>query len=221
MKIFILLSFIVLLNSFNKDEKRCKYQQLHKYEINNAVEIYVPDIFELRKQGSDIDIAVNNFRNNYNLSHQKKIGKSELVFQPVGTNTSDPKALINTTRITVKYYKVSNILFPKYNKAFNTNITELSNFFKQQSIQAISEMPYPAKLIKWFPAETGKINGQIYIKTSYVLEINDKKSYNEMYQFFNTDEKVIISFITPFPTQPKWKNAFETAIKTFNFKNKK
>lgn len=196
-----------------------------KYEIKDAVIISIPIELELRNDNSDIARAVDNYRDEYNKNNVQKIGKSQLIFQPIGTNNNEKKAITDDTRITVAYFKNERNIFPKWNDNLDNLVTEeLNQFLKKEFLQIMEDMPFQTTLIKWNPIEVGKINNQSYLKTSVVYQEdydNKKQAYSESYHFFNQDEKVVLTLVTDYPVQEKWKQALMTTISTFNFKSKK
>jgi len=198
---------------------------INKYEIQNAVLVSIPIELELRNDNSDIAKAVNNYRDEYNRNNVQKIGKSQLVFQPTGTNNNEKKAIADDTRITIAYFKNERNVFPKWNDNLNNQVTEeLNQFLKKEFLQIMEDMPFQTTLIKWSPIEVGKINNQSYLKTSVVYQEdydNKKQAYSESYHFFNQNEKVILTLVTDFPVQQIWGKAFDITLNTINFKNKK
>lgn len=196
-----------------------------KYEIKDAVIISIPIELEVRNDNSDIARAVDNYRDDYNKNNVQKIGKSQLIFQPTGTNNNERKAISDDTRVTVAYFKNERNIFPKWNDNLDNLVTEeLNQFLKEEFIKIMEDMPFQTTLIKWNRIEIGKINNLSYLKTSVIYQEdydNKKQAYSESYHFFNQNEKVILTLVTDYPVQEKWKHALDTTINTFNFKSKK
>ncbi len=196
-------------------------QDSRLYEIQNAVSVSIPQHLELRNERSIVGQAMNEFRDNYNKNNVLKIGKSNLVFPPYGTNDNVKAALSDATRITIAYYKVDEFKFPKSRTNLSSESTpEMNEFFRSQTIKGLNELPFETKLIKWNPIKTGFVSNQCYFKTSCIYEIDGKKAFDESYHFFNGNEKVILSIITDYPTHLKWTGIFLKIVSSFTFKNK-
>lgn len=56
------------------------------YEIQDAFRLSVSVDLELRDDNSEIGKTMNSFKDKYNIDYASKIGKSDLIFQPIGTN---------------------------------------------------------------------------------------------------------------------------------------
>ena len=205
-----------------KSAKVIKNNHLKNYELQNAVQISISPDLELRDENSKIGRAMNNFRDDYNKKNTNKMGKSDLVFQPKGTNKNEKNAISDVTRVTVEYLKMQKNDLLKWNANLTSQNTNLTNeLLKKEILKAIDDLPFQTELLKWNPIETGFISNQSYLKTSYYYLVNGDKTYTESYQFFNWDEKVIISVTTGSPNQEKWKKTFEESINTFKKKKKK
>lgn len=212
----------IISSKEEKVKKNDNGSSLKIYEVQNAIQISMPSDLELRDENSDIGKAMNDFRDEYNESNISKIGKSNLVFQPKGTNNNEKNAASDVTRITVAYFKIEKNSFPKWNDNLASQNTNSTNeLFKQEVIKSMKEMSFDAELLNWNPIETGTTNELSYLKTSYSYLVNNEKTYTESYQFFNSNEKVIISLTTDFPYKKKWKKVFEESINTFKFNTKK
>lgn len=211
----------IISSKEEKVKKNDNESSLKIYEVQNAIQISMPSDLELRDENSDIGKAMNDFRDEYNESNISKIGKSNLVFQPKGTNNNEKNATSDVTRITVAYFKIEKNNFPKWNDNLASQNTNSTNeLFKQEVIKSMKEMSFDAELLNWNPIETGTTNELSYLKTSYSYLVNNEKTYTESYQFFNSNEKVIISLTTDFPYKKKWKKVFEESINTFKFNTK-
>jgi len=195
---------------------------LEKYEISNAIQISIPSELELRNENSIFNQTMDGIRDEYNPNHAIKIGKSKLIFQPKGTDNLEKDAVEDVTRILVKYFKIGSNSFPKWNfKISNQELIEINKQIKIQTISELKTMPFEYEITEWSPLKMGSINGLSYIKGTYLSLVNNETSYTETYQFFNKNEKVIISNTTNFSDKEKWVDVFNDVIKTFKFKNKK
>lgn len=197
-----------------------KLKDATAYQIKDAIEFYISNELELRGADSEIGAAVEDFKKG--LNKNIKVGTSDLIFQPQGTDDQEAGALADVTRITVKYFKKNSDEYPEWNESMPSDeINPMNDYFKAITLQTLNEMPFETELIEWNKIETGKVNGQTYIKTSYAYLSDQKEAYTASYQFFNSNEKVIISIVTDYPYPEKWKHVFESAIQSFDFKHKK
>jgi len=193
-----------------------------KYEIPNAIEISVPNVLEIRGGDSVYNEFMDRLRDEYNPNHIVKIGKSELIFQPKGTDNQETSATEDVTRILVKHFKIDSNSFPKWNfKISNQELNEINEQLKKETIREAKTLPFECEITNWTPLKTGAINGLSYVKGSYLSIVEGNKSYTETYQFFNTNEKVIISNSTSISNKEKWITTFDEVIKTFEFIEKK
>lgn len=191
------------------------------YNLSNAIEISVPIELELRGDSSLYNQAMDGLRDEYNPNHVVKIGKSELIFQPKGTDNQETSATEDVTRILVKHFKIDSNSFPKWNfKISNQELNEINEQLKKETIREAKTLPFECEITNWTPLKTGAINGLSYVKGSYLSIVEGDKSYTETYQFFNTNEKVIISNSTSISNKDKWVVIFDEVIKTFKFKQK-
>lgn len=220
MKYLYTLILLITIIFFNKTALS-QNNELKKHEILNAIEISITPNLELRDKNSRLSKEMDNYRNEYNKVNINKMGKSELIFQPRGTNDEKENAVKNVTRIGVKYIKLEKRYFPKYNKSISSKeLSAIRPMLKRQTIQSMNEMPLGSKLIKWNPFETGTINNQNYLRISHVIEIDKEKTLFISYHFHNSYEKVIISFISDFPANNEWTNTLKKVVNTFKFKKK-
>ncbi|MDB2385678.1 hypothetical protein N9V96_04325 [Polaribacter sp.] len=193
-----------------------------KYEIQNAIKISVSTELELRGEGSVYNESMDDLRDDYNPKHIIDIGKSKLIFQPKGTDALDESATEDVTRILIAHIEIESNVFPKWNFKLNKQeLDKLDEYFKNQTIKELKTLPFENDIIEWSPFKMENINGLSYIKASYISIAEGKKSYVETYQFFNTNEKVIISNSTDYSNKNKWIDTFEDVIKTFDFKVRK
>lgn len=193
-----------------------------KYEIQNAIEISVSTKLELRGEGSVYNEFMDDLRDDYNPKHIIDIGKSKLIFQPKGTDALKKPAIDDVTRVLITHFEIDSNTFPKWNFQFNKQeLNELNEYFEKETIKELKTLPFENDIIEWNPFKMGNINGLSYIKGNYISTVEGEKSYNEMYQFFNKNEKVIISFSTSISNKEKWEDIFNEGIKTFKFKLRK
>ena len=191
------------------------------YNLSNTIEISVPIELELRGDGSMYNQAMDGLRDEYNPSHIVKIGKSELIFQPKGTDNQEIPATEDVARILVKHFKIGSNSFPKWNfKISNLELNEINEQLKKETTRELKTLPFECEITDWTPLKTGTINGLSYVKGVYLSIIEGKESYTETYQFFNTNEKVIITNSTNISNKEKWVVIFNEVIKTFKFKQK-
>lgn len=215
----ILILTLIVLSSQNIF---CQNSSTKKYDVLNAVEINVGDALELRDKESLVGKVVDSIRNKYNKTNVSKIGKSQLIFQPKGTDVLNKKAIDDVTRIKLKYIQSNKNQYPKYDEGISLlKLSGLNKFLKAKTIKTFKKMPYTVNLIKWNPIITGKIDNQYYIKTSLIMEINNIKTYMEEYQFYNSDEKVFLTLSTGYPVKKKWITVFHSTVNSFNFKDRK
>ena len=211
----MLISILFLIKIFLFDNN------WQKYEIPNAIEISVPNDLEIRGGDSVYNELMDGLRDEYNPNHVVKIGKSELIFQPKGTDNQEISATEDVTRILVKHFKIDSNSFPKWNfKMTKADLVELDEFFKTEGIKELKTLPFSMDIIEVFPSATGNINRMTYVNSSYIGEIEGDLSYMETYQFFNINEKVIISLTTGLEDKDKWIDIFKDVVKTFEFKQK-
>jgi hypothetical protein len=195
---------------------------LQKYEIQNAIEISVSTELELRGEGYIYNEFMDDLRDDYNPKHIIDIGKSKLIFQPKGTDALEESATEDVTRILIAHFEIDSNTFPKWNFKFSKKeLNELNEYFEKETIKELKTLPFENDLIEWTPFKMGNINGLSYIKASYISIIEGEKSYTETYQFFNTNEKVIISNSTDYSNKNKWIDIFDDVVKTFDFKLRK
>lgn len=193
-----------------------------KYEIPNAIEISIPNELELRGGDSVYNELMDGLRDEYNPNHVVKIGKSKLIFQPKGTDALEESAIKDVTRILVAHIKIDSNSFPDYNfEITKADLIEFDEMFKKEGVKELKTLPFSIDVIKVFPSVTGNINGMTYINSSYTGVVEGDKSYVETYQFFNINEKVIISLTTGHEDKEKWIDIFNDILKTFEFKTKK
>ncbi|MBI9040268.1 hypothetical protein [Lutibacter sp.] len=193
-----------------------------KYEIPNAIEISIPNVLEIRGGDSVYNELMDGLRDEYNPNQVVKIGKSELIFQPKGTDNQEISATEDVTRILVKHFKIDSNSFPKRNfKMSKADLVEFDEYFKIEGVKELKTLPFSLDVIEVFPSATGNINGMSYINSIYVGEINGYLSYMETYQFFNINEKVIISLTTGLEGKDKWIDIFKEVVNTFEFEEKK
>lgn len=218
MKKILILTLIVL----SSQNIFCQNSSTKKYDVLNAVEITIGDALELRDKESLVGKIVDSIRNKYNKTNVSKIGKSQLIFQPKGTDALNKNAVDDGTRIKLNYIQSNKNKYPKYNEGISLlKLPSLNKFLKAKTLKALKEMPYTINLVKWNPVITGKIGNQCYIKTSLIMEINNIKTYMEEYQFYNSDEKVFLTLSTGYPAKKKWIRVFTHTVLSFNFKDRK
>lgn len=192
------------------------------YNLSNAIEISVPFDLELRGDNSLYNQVMDELRDEYNPSHIVKIGKSELIFQPKGTDNQEIPATEGVTRILVKHFKIDSNSFPKWNfKISNQELNEINELLKKETTRELKTLPFECEITHWIPLKTGTINGLSYVKGVYLSMVEGEESYTETYQFFNTNEKVIITNSTNISNKEKWVVIFDEVIKTFTFTHKK
>ncbi|GGG52034.1 hypothetical protein [Bizionia arctica] len=195
---------------------------LQKYEIQNAIEISVSTELELRGEGSAYNVIMDDIRDDYNPKHIIDIGKSKLIFQPKGTDAFKESAMDDVTRILITHFEIESNTFPKWNFQLNKQeLNEANEYFEKETTKELKTLPFENDIIEWSPFKMGNVNGLSYIKGSYISSTEGDKSYNEMYQFFNKNEKVIIAFSTSISNKKKWDGIFNEMIKTFKFKLRK
>jgi len=198
-----------------------EHRLFNTYEIFDAIRIRASVNLELRNDDSELGKAMNSFRDEYNNININKIGKSNLVFQPIGTNDNKYNSRRDATRITVDYHKSSKNELPKWNEDLTSkNDSTLNKILLNETLNSFRDMPFKCELITWKPIETGFINEQSYIKTSCVFQINENLSFSDTYMFFNNNEKVIVSLTSDFPCKILWRNAFNNLMDSFTFLNK-
>jgi hypothetical protein len=193
-----------------------------KYEIQNSIEISVSTELELRGEGSVYNEFMDDLRDDYNPKHIIDIGKSKLIFQPKGTDALEESATEDVTRILIAHFEIDSNTFPKWDFKLNKQeLNELNEYFEKETIKELKTLPFENDIIEWSPFKMGNINGLSYIKASYISIVEGEKSYTETYQFFNTNEKVIISNSTDYSNKNKWIGTFDDVVKSFNFKLRK
>lgn len=210
-----LISISLLLNCSSNSNRL-------KYEIQNAIEISVSTELELRGEGSVYNEFMDDIRDDYNPKHIIDIGKSKLIFQPKGTDALEGSAIEDVTRILIAHSKIETNAFPKYDFKFNkSDLDGFNEYFKKVIIKELKTLPIENEIIEWSPSKMGIINGLSYVKTSYISTVKGEKSYSETYQFFNTNEQVIIANSTDYSNKNKWIDIFDDVVKTFDFKSRK
>ena len=195
----------------------------HKYEIQTSIEIAIPITLELRGDESPQNEFMDGIRDEYNPNHVNIIGKSELIFQPTGTNALEKTALDDITRVLVDHIKINSTRFPEWNFSISDNqLKSVNQGFERQLLnKELETLPFANNIVDWQPYQKGEVNGLSYLNAVYISVVDGEKFYSETYQFFNRDEKVIITNSTGYSQRNKWIPTFDDVVKTFDFKNRK
>ena len=193
------------------------------YEIENIGQLAVPPTLELRDDNSFTALAADIIHDSY-VTHKKiEMTKSQLVFQPKGSNELDKEAFSKYARIMITYSKGEYGDFYKWNEKFElteSEYKELDDYFKSEVVNPMAMMNI--KLIKWYPLEFGNVNGLSYMKTSFTRQMSDNPIVKvDKYNFFNSDEAVEITLSYRITESEIWKDDFSKVINTFSFKTKK
>lgn len=213
------LIFLILFTVLTGTAQNSSWKE---YKIGNSIEISVPATLELRGNTSVFNQEMDNLRAEYNPDQPVKIGKSKLIFQPKGTDNLEKSATDDVTRILVAHMRIDSSTFPKWNFTMsNQELSATNEFLKKDAIKEIKTLPFESEITTWYPLKKGSINGLSYLKMSYLSIVEGDKSYTETYQFFNKNEKVIITCTTPLSNRYKWKDVFYKIIETFDFRIRK
>ena len=193
------------------------------YEIENIGQLAVPPTLELRDDNSFTALAADIIHDSY-VTHKKiEMTKSQLVFQPKGSNKLDKEAFSKYARIMITYSKGEYGDFYKWNEKFeftDSEYQELDDYFKNEVVSLMAMMNI--KLIEWYPLEFGNINGLSYMKTSLTRQMGDNPIVKvDKYNFFNSNEAVEITLSYRISESDIWKEDFSKVINTFRFKTKK
>lgn len=193
------------------------------YEIENIGQLAVPPTLELRDDNSFTALAADIIHDSY-VTHKKiEMTKSQLVFQPKGSNELDKEAFSKYARIMITYSKGEYGDFYKWNEKFElteSEYKELDDYFKNEVVNPMAMMNI--KLIKWYPLEFGNVNGLSYMKTSFTRQMSDNPIVKvDKYNFFNSNEAVEITLSYRITESEIWKDDFSKVINTFSFKTKK
>jgi len=193
------------------------------YEIANIGKLAVPPTLELRDDNSFTALAADIIHDSY-VTHKKiEMTKSQLVFQPKGSNDLEKEGFSKYARIMITYSKGKYGDFYKWDEKFeltDSEYQELDDYFKNEVVSPMAMMNI--KLIKWYPLEFGNVNGLSYMKTSFTRQMSDNpivKVYK--YNFFNSNEAVEITLSYRITESEIWKDDFSKVISTFSFKTKK
>lgn len=193
------------------------------YEIANIGKLAVPPTLELRDDNSFTALAADIIHDSY-VTHKKiEITKSQLVFQPKGSNELDKEAFSKYSRILINYNKGEYGDFYKWNEKYeftDLEYKELDEYFKEEVVTPMSLLNI--KLINWYPLEFGNVNGLSYIKISFTRQMANNPIVKVVrYKFFNTDEAVEITLSYRLSESDIWESDFSNVINTFSFKTKK
>lgn len=193
------------------------------FEIENIGQLAIPPSLELRDDNSFTALAADIIYDSY-VTHKKiKMTKSQLVFQPKGSNELDKEAFSKYSRILINYNKGEYGDFYKWNEKYeftNSEYKELDEYFKDEVVTPMTLMNI--KLINWYPLEFGNVNGLSYIKISFTRQMANNPIVKVIgYKFFNTDEAVEITLSYRLSESEIWEADFSKVINTFSFKTKK
>lgn len=193
------------------------------YEIENIGQLAIPSTLELRDDNSFTALAADIIHDSY-VTHKKiEMTKSQLVFQPKGSNELDKEAFSKYSRILINYNKGEYGDFYKWNEKYeftDSEYKELDEYFKDEVVTPMSLMNI--KLINWYPLEFGNVNGLSYIKISFTRQMANNPIVKVVgYKFFNTDEAVEITLSYRLSESEIWESDFSNVINTFSFKTKK
>lgn len=190
-------------------------------EIYNAIIFTPPNLFEQGKSKLDSIIGI---ENDIFGKTEVKIAKSELVFHP---KTKEGRSITNfqeTTKIEIRYSKNT---FSKKHARWNQNLS--SESIKSIVKSSKKELSLNTKKanenlqLNWLPAESGKINNNVFTKLAYTTKTENESENNEIsyYLFFNGYENVIITYSRNIDNKTKWDKIFLESLGTFDFKTKK
>lgn len=191
-----------------------------KKEIYNVIKYKLSDLFQEKKSKADSIIGL---KNDIFGKTEIKIAKSELVFQPKKKNFNLIE-LPDNTEINIRYSK--NIFIkklPNWNQNLSSETIEsiVESIKKEQN--SYYEKTKSNLKLNWLRTETGKINGNVFTKLTYLTKTKDDYETNEIsyYIFFNVYENVIITYSRNVNNKPKWDDIFLESLETFDFRNKK
>lgn len=193
------------------------------YEIENIGQIAVPPTLELRDDNSWTALAKEIVNDNI-ITHKKiEINKSQLVFQPKGTDKFTEEALSKYARIMIYYSKGEPGDFYKWNKKFDFSdkeYKELNEYYKNELDKLMTTLD--GEIIEWYPLKFGNINGLSYMKVSFTRQTKNNPIVKVIrYNFFNWDEAMEITLSYRLSEMEIWASDFNKVINTFEFKSKK
>ncbi len=190
------------------------------YEIVNIGQLAVPPTLELRDDNSFTALASDIIRDSYVAHKRIKMVKSQLVFQPRGSNELAKEAFSKYARIMINYRKGEIGAFYKWNEKFeytDSEYKEVDEGFRNDVVNSMVNKDF--KLINWYPLEFGEINGLSYLKISFTRQMGDNPTVKVVrYNLFNSNESVEITLSYRLSESELWSSDFENVINTFSFK---
>lgn len=203
--------FVSTKNNFTKE-----------YEISNAIKITVPISLEQRVSNSDTQKVMEEFKDKYDEIKGVKIERSQIVFQPKGTNKIDANKILDDTKIFIKHSKNdTNEKLPNWNEKISSELkNSIEKSIKDELIYFYNKT-YPNIELDWLPTENGKANNNVFTKVSCLVKTRNDITEISSYLFFNIDENVMITYSRNKEKKTKWDRIFLESLETFDFKNKK
>jgi len=210
---------INITDKWNDNFVSKKKGKTKEYDISNAIKITIPNTLEKRKSNSDSEIVMSKVKDIFN----EEIGvRSQIVFQPKGTNQLNITEISDETRILIKYSKNdSNFNFPNWNEQISEDDKKTLFNSAKKALITFHEKNFPNIELEWLESESGEANNNNYFKTSYLAKQESGVTQTSGYLFWNINESVMITYSTKINDKEKWDKVFLMVLETFDFKNKK
>lgn len=193
-----------------------------EYDISNAIKITIPNSLEQRASNSDIKKVTEEFKDKYDEIKGVKIDRSQIVFQPKGTNKIEANKILDDTKIFIKYSKNNtNEKLPNWNEKISSDFKKsIEKSIKDELIYFYNKT-YPNIELDWLTTENGKANNNVFTKISCLVNTGNDITEISSYLFFNINENVMITYSRNKNNKAKWDRIFLDALETFDFKSKK
>lgn len=192
-----------------------------EYDISNAIKITIPNSLEQRASNSEIQKVTEEFKDKYDEIKGVKIDRSQIVFQPKGTNKIDANKILDDTKIFIKYSKNNtNEKLPNWNEKISSDFKKsIEKSIKDELIYFYNKT-YPNLELDWLTTENGKANNNVFTKISCLVNTGNDITEISSYLFFNINENVMITYSRNKNNKAKWDRIFLETLETFDFKSK-
>lgn len=142
--------------------------------------------------------------------------KSNLIFQPKGTNEANEEALKRYSRILVNVERGSTGDFYQKDEKFNftkSEVQEINSIMKNQL--TVSLQRNNIQILEWYPMEFSIVNEMRALKISYLRQLSDRDPvFVNMYKFFDDDRMTEITLSYRQSEEKLWKYDFEKVVNT-------
>ena len=211
----VLLSILLFFFCF------CYSQTYTNYILRNIGQISIPSTLELRS--GNFSKLMEPVKQKIEKQYRIQINDDRIVFQQKGLNQFSEKGTSDYVRVIIETDYASPGSYEKSASTMTLNqaeIAELNNVMKNQIEQSFAGTGL--KLIKWNGVSVNRINGQIFLKFSYVRQLNNNPNVVvNIYQFHNNDRAYTITTSFRQTQASQWIPAMNKVIGSFIITNKR